>query len=920
MSVIPPRFDDVPEALRERRQWVLWRLEKRPGKKKPTKVPYRPDGQHASTTDPATWNAFDVVRAAHQAGRFDGVGYVFAPDDPFVGIDLDGCRDPTTGDVESWARGMIDRFTTYCEVSPSGTGVHLIIEGALPEGGRKRGPVECYDSGRYFTITAQSLNGAPVGDVESRWDELESWHAENFAAPDGQVKPPPPPPKQPTTETDDEVLLGRARQARNGLKFQALFDAGDTSAYGSHSEADLGLCMILAFWTERDGARMDRLFRRSALFRPKWDQSAGQGETYGQRTVRIAIERSASDRPRIVFTGLGGDVPLHQILPPAIATLARRCAESVYARGEVLSRVIQAQEPGKDGIQRGSAPRIVRLPDSILRERLDEAARWTREKRNRQGEIVQREEWCPRAVVEAIRDRATWPGIRPLLGVVTAPTLRPDGSVLDRPGYDPATGLIYAPAREYPDIPEHPDERQVGEAYRELVVPFREFPLSTPADEAAVAALMLQIACRFAIEGPVPFTAVIAPEFGSGKTLLAHAATRAMTGHGPDEMAPVGGRKSDGEAEMRKRLTTVVMEAPRVALLDNVPDGSTLESPSMAALLTCVHWTDRVLGQNRKVTLPHRVVWVATGNNIRLAGDLGRRSISIQIEPGVERPSLRTFEVPEAEWRERIREEHPRLLVAALTVMRGFQVAGRPAHGRPALGMFTAWDGLIRAAVVWAHRLAGGEADPLDTQARLVTEAPDREVLETLLSEWRLQFADGTTTAADAIRRAQVVDTFHDAIVAVGADVKGKPDARRLGYYLRKTAGRVIHGLSFERRGERSGVAKWGVRAVAGGRDTHEEGGRTGSRGSVRTPSHYVYARGGPAGARAESGCQSSPSSPSSPEVDPAEAAEREAIQDERAARSRWPTCPICARTDRAAGRDAGCRVCREYLDVTGTS
>ena len=57
-----------------------------------------------------------------------------------------------------------------------------------------------------------------------------------------------------------------------------------------------------------------------------------------------------------------------------------------------------------DGIERSAAPRIVRLPDSILRERLDEAARWIREKKNRQGDVVRLEEWCPRPVVEAVRD------------------------------------------------------------------------------------------------------------------------------------------------------------------------------------------------------------------------------------------------------------------------------------------------------------------------------------------------------------------------------------------------------------------------------------------------------------------------------------------------------------------------------------
>ena len=472
---------------------------------------------------------------------------MFASDDPFVGIDLDGCRDPATGAVEAWARPTIERFATYCEVSPSGTGVHLIVEGALPAWRpQARARPARYDSGRYFTITARSLNGVPVGEIEARWDELEAWHAEHFPPSDpGATRSPSLRPRSrrrqvplPRTMSSSS---GRARRRDSGRS------SGRSSTRGGHERLRVPLrgrprALHVARLLDRPGRRVHGPALSPLSFPPQVGPERGPGPDYGQRTVRIAIERSASDRPRIVFTGLGGDVPLHQILPPAIATLARRCAESVYARGEVLSRVIQAQEPGKDGIQRGSAPRIVRLPDSILRERLDEAARWAREKRNRQGEIVQREEWCPRAVVEAIRDRATWPGIRPLLGVVTAPTLRPDGSVLDRPGYDTATGLIYAPAREYPDIPEHPDERQVGEAFRDLSSRSGSSPSPPQPTRPRSRRSCSRLPAASPSRGQFPFTAVIAPEFGSGKTLLAHAATRAMTGHGTNEMAPVGGR------------------------------------------------------------------------------------------------------------------------------------------------------------------------------------------------------------------------------------------------------------------------------------------------------------------------------------------------------------------------------------------
>jgi len=643
--------------------------------------------------------------------------------------------------------------------------------------------------------------------------------------------------------------------------------------------------------------------------------SASGGETYGQKTVAKAVERSAADRVEIVFTDLGGDVPLHKILPPAVAELAKRCADSVYARGDVLSRVVRAAEPGDDGIQRSGAPRIVRLPDSILKERLDEAVRWIREKKNRQGDVVRLEEWCPRPIVEAMRDRAHWPGVRPLLGVVTAPTLRLDGSILDRPGYDPKTALIYEPAREYAAVPERPTDAEVAAAYKALLAPFREFPLATPADEATVAALMLQIACRFAIAGPVPMTAVIAPEFGSGKTILARAATLAMTGFGPDEMPPVGGRRADGEAEMRKRLTTVVMESPRVAVLDNVPDGSMLESPSLAALLTIDKWTDRMLGVNRQVSLPHRVVWVATGNNIRLAGDLARRSLSILIDPGVERPSLRTFSF---DLLDHVRAEHPRLLVAALTIARGFHVAGRPGHGLPALGMFTAWDAFVRAAVIWAHRLAGAEADPLDTQGRLVGEAPDRDVLSALGAAWHAELGDADVTVADAVKRAASNPDLHDAIVGVGAEHGGKLDARRLGKYLQKVAGRVVVGLVFERRGQRTGTAIWGIRPTGDGPPTGGNSvGVVGVVGVRRSPSSFLYARTGTR-PRAGSDLQHSHDSHNSHGEGAVDAASIDTPPGGPDESAKGPTCPICGETDRTAGSAAGCRTCRQFLEATG--
>lgn len=156
--------ENIPEELRERPQWVCWRLEERDGK--PTKVPYQPSGRRASATDLMTWSGFEhcVMEAAH---HFDGVGFVFSSADPFVGIDLDDCRDPESGEVSEWAQKILDRVQEgYVEASPSGTGVHAIVEGVVRQGGMRKkvrvdgevvGKVEMYGRDRFFTVTGRIL-------------------------------------------------------------------------------------------------------------------------------------------------------------------------------------------------------------------------------------------------------------------------------------------------------------------------------------------------------------------------------------------------------------------------------------------------------------------------------------------------------------------------------------------------------------------------------------------------------------------------------------------------------------------------------------------------------------------------------------------------------------------------------------------
>lgn len=274
----------VPAALRAHDQWVVWRYEHRGGKA--TKIPYSPTRcTRASATDSLTWTGFAEAVAAWQRSGFDGVGLVFSAKDHLCGIDLDDCVNGE-GDLTAEARRIVDRLKTYTEVSPSGRGLKLFLRGRLPAGRRRKGKVEMYDSGRYFTVTGRHLAGTPAA-VEERQQELEALHAEIFAAPT---------PGRPVRITvppiaDDAQLLGKARSAKNGRKFMDLFYRGDLSAYGGDdSAADLALCCLLAFWCGPDPERIDRLFRQSALMREKWDSRRGL-RTYGALTIDTALRR-----------------------------------------------------------------------------------------------------------------------------------------------------------------------------------------------------------------------------------------------------------------------------------------------------------------------------------------------------------------------------------------------------------------------------------------------------------------------------------------------------------------------------------------------------------------------------------------------------------------------------------------------------
>jgi putative DNA primase/helicase len=256
--------DNIPAELKERHHFMLWRYEYREGNKSPwTKVPYQVNGQRASSTDPNTWATFEDVLEALLAhpGRFDGIGFALSPDDPFVGVDLDHCREPGDGRVEPWAQDIVDRLDSCTEITPSGTGLRIFVQGKLPPEGRKRGNFEVYESGRFLTITGHHVGGTP-SEICERQAELEAIHREQFSQPQPSAPAPAPQP----CDLPDSDILDCMFKSRNGDRVRRLWN-GDWSGYPSQSEADQALCNNLAFWTGGNSTCVDELFRKSGLYR-----------------------------------------------------------------------------------------------------------------------------------------------------------------------------------------------------------------------------------------------------------------------------------------------------------------------------------------------------------------------------------------------------------------------------------------------------------------------------------------------------------------------------------------------------------------------------------------------------------------------------------------------------------------------------
>lgn len=281
-------FDNIPEELKRINRWVCWKLVERDGR--PTKIPINPvTGGQAMSNNPDTWSDYWTAHDKMVAESYSGIGFMFNGDG-IVGVDIDHCRDTETGELTEQAKDIIGTLDSYTELSQSSTGIHIICRGKLPEGRRRKDPVEMYETGRYFCMTGHVLDDAHM-DVEERTEQLAAIHAKyvnvqksrkNSEKIDKNTNDLP-------VFMDDDKIIEIALNAKNGDLFEQLMNGNWKGRYQSQSEADIALCNLLAFYCRCDADQMQRLFRRSGLYREKWNERRGEAGTYGEITIKRAI-------------------------------------------------------------------------------------------------------------------------------------------------------------------------------------------------------------------------------------------------------------------------------------------------------------------------------------------------------------------------------------------------------------------------------------------------------------------------------------------------------------------------------------------------------------------------------------------------------------------------------------------------------
>ncbi|RWB24412.1 MAG: hypothetical protein EOQ41_27375 [Mesorhizobium sp.] len=546
-------------------------------------------------------------------------------------------------------------------------------------------------------------------------------------------------------------------------------------------------------WT-RD--QLDAFMRATARpWSPPQQKPAGEPAERVRAVETISTLQTEPPRLKPRINVVKGEI--HRAVNQAIAVLSNRDF-GIFSRADELVRPVTHSTPTQtltvakqgENVSRPDGSVIVTtLTEAALTEALTEAALFMKFNL-RVNDFVACD--CPPEVAKMVLARKGHNWTMPRLkAVISAPTLRPDGTVLSEPGYDAETGLLLVGERLWRHVPESPSKRQAVEALAVLSEPIAALPFVNESDRAAALALLITSVLRPSLK-TAPMFAVSAPSAGTGKSLVVDIAAIMATGRRAAVITP-----TPDEAELEKRIGACALAGDQIMSIDNVTH--ILRSDQLCQMLTQDEVQVRVLGSSKNVRIPATSLICATGNNLTVYGDLNRRTIQIRLDAKCERPEERRFEFDAIDLAMRKR---PELVAAALTVERAYLSAGVPNRASP-MGGFEDWSDLVRSSLIWL-----GLADCRGDVGAQRAADPEKDELAEIIEA----LPNGPFTTRDIALRIADSPLLREALVGF-IERSGTFSSKRFGRYLARYAATRIGGRWIEQlpRDSNSNSTVWRV-------------------------------------------------------------------------------------------------------------
>jgi hypothetical protein len=510
------------------------------------------------------------------------------------------------------------------------------------------------------------------------------------------------------------------------------------------------------------------------------------------------IDDAQESRPSVVVRA--GEQPLAVDRAEEILCARFENLKIFQRAGEIVRVIALPVSKRGSGLHReAGAIQLISVSAVALTELLDRLIEWQKLKAIKGG-FEPGPNDCPSKIAASYLSRIGSWRLPRLAGIISAPIMRADGTVLCRAGYDTATELLLT--EDWPHLDGNPSRTDALDALDRIQEPFAEFPFVAAEDRTVLAAGFLTAVQRRLLE-TAPLFGFSAPTPRTGKSLLAESLAIVATGRPAPAMAVSGERE-----EMRKAVLASLREGHSVINLDNVEHP--LASPDLARAITQTEYADRLLGESRILRFSTNLLWTVTGNNLAFRGDLAVRALISRLDAGLERPEERKFKI--ADLKTYVVEHRGDLVTAALTILRAYVVAGRPHQALMPWGGFDEWSAAIRAPLVWL-----GAADPCGARQHVIEDDPDREQAAALLSAWYSAVGDKPIRTAELLERVPSTPDLASALraVAPAKNDASQVDPRRVAWWCRQWRGRIVGGKRLEQGSNYGDRATWKVSAVS---------------------------------------------------------------------------------------------------------